>query len=234
MTMVEEEAVPISGLQHVIFCERQAALIHVERIWLDNALTVDGSHLHARVDDEAPRRERRGDLVILRGLPLHSRLVGLIGRADVVELHRVDHDGPDREPARSTAFANLPGRWRPRPVEYKRGRPKTHRADEVQLCAQAMCLEEMFDVEIPDGLLFYGQEHRRVSVRFEGTLRDMVHDAARRLRGLIDTGTTPEASYEERCEHCSLRPLCLPRGTSSGDAMGYVARLIGDDQEPEE
>jgi CRISPR-associated exonuclease Cas4 len=209
----EDELLPVSGLQHLLFCERQAALIHVEQLWSDNALTIEGSHLHARVDEEAPRREVRGDRVILRGLALRSLRLGLVGRADVVELHRC-RPGEDRDDrpglGSAVSVARLPGLWAPFPVDYKRGKPKRDYCDEVQLCAQALCLEEMLSVSILEGALFYGRQQRRHAVAFDGELRQLTEDAARRFHELIATGETPRAAKSPECKRCSLVELCVP------------------------
>ncbi len=138
----EDALLPISALQHLIFCERQCALIHLERQWADNVLTLEGSLQHRRVDRDGPRLEQQGELRIARSMALRSLRWGLTGYADVVELH------PEPEGAR---LAGLKGRWRPLPVEHKRGRPKAGDADRVQLCAQALCLEEMLEVEVSSG-----------------------------------------------------------------------------------
>ncbi len=198
----ENELLPLSGVQHVVFCERQAALIHVEQVWEDNAFTISGRHRHVNVHEEAPRRERRGDLVIVRGLGLRSLELGLSGIADVVEFHRVSSGG--------VTIPGTKGLWRPYPVEYKRGRRKNHRADEVQLCAQAICLEEMLGVPVEEGALFYGKEQRRTTVALDATLRDLTVRAARRFRELVEHGETPPARKEKKCDSCSLVESCLP------------------------
>ena len=146
----ERDLLPLSALQHLVFCERQFALIHVEQVWTENVLTVEGRQLHEQVD--GGEAEARGEVRIARSVPLRSLRLGLTGRSDVVELRR-SADGVE--------IPGVSGRWRPYPIEYKRGKPKPHRADEVQLCAQGMCLEEMLGVEVPLGALFYGTTRRR-------------------------------------------------------------------------
>lgn len=215
----EEQTLPLSGLQHLVFCERQAALIHVEQLWAENASTIDGRHRHRNVHDEAPRRERRGDLLIVRGLALRSLELGVSGIADVVEFHRADEGGVSIPGAR--------GRWLPFPVEYKRGKPKANRADEVQLCAQALCLEEMLEVVLDEGALFYGKVQRRMSVRFDSALRSITQKAARRLHQLVDSGTTPAATKEKKCRQCSLLDLCMPEAmTRRRSARRYVLAVV--------
>ncbi len=212
----EEELLPLSGVQHLVFCERQAALIHVEGAWADNGLTVEGSYRHRRVHDVAPRRERRGDLIIVRGLSLHSFELGLSGVADVVEF-RIATDLEPSGPGGLPPGIRLPGTsglWAPFPVEYKRGRPKSHPADEVQLCAQALCVEEMLGVYIPAGALFYGKEQRRVGVAFSPGLRASTLNAAHRFHELVRKGETPAADRGEKCESCSLVSLCVPEAMS--------------------
>lgn len=204
----EDDLLPLSALQHLRFCERQCALIHVEGLWAENVLTVEGSHLHKKVD--AGPEESRGDVRITRGVPLRSLRLGLIGKADAVELHRLDG-----------------GAWRPFPVEYKRGRPKRDRSDEVQLCAQALCLEEMQETPVPAGALFYGQTRRRMEVAFDAELRAETEAAAARLHELIRGGVTPRARREPKCESCSLLHLCLPDAGGSGrSAVRYLEESI--------
>lgn len=210
----EADLLPLSALQHLIFCERQCALIHVEGAWQDNALTASGSSAHERVD-EAPGESRR-DLRIARGLALRSLRLGLAGRADVVEFHRSE-DG--------VAVEGRRGRWRAFPVEYKRGRPKSHRADEVQLCAQALCLEEMLGGEVREGALFYGKPRRRALVVFDEELRGLVERSAVRLHELVAGGITPPAIYEKKCDSCSLFEICRPKSLSKS-AASYLARSV--------
>lgn len=215
----EDELLPISALQHLLFCERQCALIHLEGIWLDNSLTVEGTHLHRRADD-GPTESRR-DLLIVRALPIRSRHLGLTGRADVVEFGRESN---------ALGGATLPGRegrWRPRPVEYKRGKPKGHRADEVQLCAQGLCLEEMFDVSISAGDLYYGARRRRTEVDFDPELRLLTRERVARLRSLLNGDErVPAARFEPKCESCSLRPACMPSARRS--ARAYLRIELGE------
>jgi CRISPR-associated exonuclease Cas4 len=193
--MEVDDLLPLSGLQHLIFCERQFALIHVEQLWAENALTISGRQLHERVD--LPGHSLGADLRVASALPLRSDRLGLAGKADVVEFRR--EAAPDGGVI-----------WRPFPVEYKRGRPKAGGADEVQLCAQAICLEEMLGLEVPRGALFYGKTRRRKSVEFTPALRSRVKAAARRCRELFDARFTPRVARHKGCDHCSLLELCLP------------------------
>ena len=202
----EDDLLPLSALQHLLFCERQCALIHLEQIWVENPLTAEGRHLHAQADSGI--QESRGDLRIARALPLRSLRLGLSGRSDVVELHRTAE-----------------GTWRPFPVEYKRGRPKSHRADEVQLCAQALCLEEMLGVDVPAGALFYGQTRHRLDVALDAELRRLTEDTAARLHRLIASGITPAPVREPKCDQCSLLPVCMP-AAPAGSARQYLDRCL--------
>lgn len=183
---VDAAPIPVSALQHYLFCPRQCALIHVERIWTEDAATAQGRLLHERVDAGGP--DRRAGVRIERGLTLRSIALGLSGKADVVEFH---------------------GKT-PYPVEYKRGRPKSHRADEVQLCAQALCLEEMFAVPVPEGALFYGQTRKRLTVVFDEPLRALTRDTAAACAAMIAKGRTPAPVKTPACRRCSLFDDCQP------------------------
>jgi CRISPR-associated exonuclease Cas4 len=224
MTFPEDDLLPLSALQHLLYCERQAMLIHVERVWADNPFTVEGKRLHERVDSGTG--ETRGDVRIARGLPLRSLRLGLSGKADAVELHRL----PDGEPG--SRVPGAPGVWRPFPVEYKRGRPKRHRADEVQICAQALCLEEMLGGAVPAGALFYGQTRRRLDVAFDSELRRQTEEAAARLHELFAARITPPPVREPKCDQCSLLDLCLPAAPAVS-AQRYLDRLLRQATQPE-
>jgi len=187
-----DDPIPISALQHAVYCLRQAALIHIERIWEENRFTAEGRVLHAATDEPGGRYSRGVRRV--SAVPLASRRLGLAGVADVVEFHRSD------------------GVETPYPVEFKRGKPKAHRADEAQLCAQALCLEEMTGHPVLEGALFYGETRRRVAVRFDEDLRRLTENAAAALRDLFASGRTPTAEYDRRkCDACSLIDLCRPQ-----------------------
>ena len=190
--VAEDALVPISALQHYLFCPRQCALIHVEGLWSENAATAAGRILHERVD--AGRPATRAGVRIARGLALRSFALGVVGKADVVEFRGTGPSAP------------------PFPVEYKRGRPKAHRADEVQLCAQAICLEEMFGVDVPSGALFYGTTRRRLDVQFDSELRRLTAEVAMATRDMIRAGTTPTPVYRPAaCNNCSLLSICCPK-----------------------
>jgi CRISPR-associated exonuclease Cas4 len=204
----EDELLPLSGLQHLAFCERQWALIHVEQQWVENRLTAEGRDLHEKAHEQGA--ESRGGIRTCRGLLIRSLRLGLSGKADVVEFH-AQPAGPDR----------------PFPVEYKRGRPKPDRCDEVQLCAQALCLEEMLGVEVPRGAIFYGQPRRRMEVAFSAELRQETEALAARMQALYASRTTPAAAYSPKCERCSLLDICLPASAGAHKAVrSYVRRSL--------
>jgi CRISPR-associated exonuclease Cas4 len=212
----EDDLLPISGLQHLMFCERQWGLIHIEQIWEENRLTAEGRVLHERA--HASGSDSRVVTRTARGLRLHSLRLGLVGQADVVEFHRAV-DG--------IALPEVEGLWRPFPVEYKRGRPKRDACDEVQLCAQALCLEEMFHREIGEGALFYGEPRRRHPVAFSAVLRDRTQALTARMHALYRAGKTPSAAYEPKCERCSLVARCMPRLLSKPPGVArYLARAL--------
>jgi len=205
-----DDLLMISALQHYAFCPRQCALIHIEQIWRESGRTAEGRIMHERVHEES--RASRGDIRIEHGVSLRSLRLGLIGKADVVEFHRQ----PD-------------GSWLPFPVEYKRGKPKADDCDKVQLCAQAICLEEMLSVAIPEGALFYGQTRRRLDVVFDDTLRRETEETARLTHALITSGRTPQPVYEKRCESCSLMADCLPKTLQQRRSVkGYLTRILGE------
>lgn len=190
----------LSELQHFAYCRRQWALIHIEQQWQDNTRTVDGHLMHERAHDEK-QVEKRGDTLIMRGLRVRSERLNAVGICDVVEFHQDEAGVP---------LKGYPGRWLPYPVEYKRGKPKPHDADELQLCAQAMCLEEMLLCEIPEGSLYYGETRRRQRVTLDAELRDRVEAMLTEMQQYIRRGYTPRAKPNKGCNACSMKELCLP------------------------
>ncbi|MBD3168468.1 MAG: CRISPR-associated protein Cas4 [candidate division Zixibacteria bacterium] len=218
----EDDYLPIAALQHLSFCERQWGLIYLENVWADNILTADGKNLHEHADEEMT--ESRVDVVIARGLRLSSPKMGLSGIADVVEFHEVpeeeSHDG-------AITLDGLSGKWRPYPVEYKRGKPKLDHCDLVQVCAQALCLEEMTGADIPEGAIYYGKPKKRTIVRFDDKLRSETTHLAERLHRLTKIGRTPLAKYEKKCRSCSIYDYCLPKATySSEKARRYISSAL--------
>ena len=207
MPYSEDDLLMLSALQHILFCERQCALIHIEQIWVENLYTAQGRIMHERVDKTG--RESRRDIRLEFGVPLRSLKLGLIGKADMVEFHRQED-----------------GSWLPFPVEYKRGKAKKENWDKVQLCAQAICLEEMLAVTVPEGALFYGKNRRRQSVIFDDNLRDETTQTAGRLHALIDTAITPPAIYSKKCDTCSLFGLCMPKIASGKQSVEKYLRSM--------
>jgi len=203
----EDDLIMISALQHYVFCPRQCALIHIEQVWTESGLTAEGRIMHEKVHEE--QRESRGSVRVEYGIPLRSLRLGLIGKADVVEFRKVD-----KAP------------WQPFPVEYKRGKPKPDHCDTVQLCAQAMCLEEMLSVAVPRGALFYGKTRRRSDVVFDEKLRRETEETVEKARDLIMSGITPPPVYAKRCESCSLIGNCMPKKIEKGlSVKRYLARI---------
>ena len=209
----ERDLLPLSALQHLLFCPRQCALIHLEGVWLENRFTAEGRILHERV--HSPGAERRGQVRMEFGLPVRSLRLGLSGMADVVEFHA---------PSDASSEAD---RETPYPVEYKRGKPKKDESDLVQLCAQALCLEEMLGVPVPEGALFYGRERHRTIVHFTKEIREVTEATAHRLHELVAFGRTPSPEYGKKCQTCSLRDACLPRPCSGKVSVSrYMASAL--------
>lgn len=205
----EADYIMLSALQHYQFCPRQCALIHIEQQWTENRYTAEGKVLHERAD--SGRSQQQGGVRIVRSLPISSQKYGLSGQADVVEFH---------------ADGNV------YPVEYKRGRPKQDRCDEVQLCAQAFCLEEMLAVSIASGALFYGQRRRRKEVLFDSGLRELTLDIILATRQMIAVGRTPAAVYGKKCDSCSLLQSCLPKICSAERSVRrYLSSMLRGDNE---
>lgn len=198
--------VPISALQHYVFCRRQCALIHVEGHWLDNRFTAEGTAIHENVDELARRNESRGLVRVARGLELRHVEIGVYGRSDVVEFHGVN------SPSAESSAEHAP--WVAHPVEYKRGSPKSHRADEVQLCAQGLCLEFMKSAIVPRGSLYYAKRRRRTIVEFDEVLRALVVSTAAEVREMLRDRRVPRVRRERKCDRCSLFAVCLPDVTS--------------------
>lgn len=200
----EDLLLPISALQHYLFCPRQCALIHVERLWAENTATAEGRILHEKAD--TGRTDRRGGLQTLRSVQLRSFALGIAGVADVVE-------------KRGDALT---------PVEYKRGKPKAHHADEVQLCAQALCLEEMFGLPVPEGVLFYGAVRRRHPVVINAELRALTMQVAQDARDMVRAARTPPPVWSAKlCGACSMADLCRPKRMTSPPVVArWLARMI--------
>ena len=203
----ESDFVALSALQHFVYCSRQCALIHIEQIWTENVYTAEGREMHERVDDG--KTSYRSGVRVTRSELLRSAVLGVSGVADVVEWHKLNnHEEPF-------------------PVEYKRGKPKQHDADKIQLCAQAICLEEMLSLRIPSGALFYGQTKRRLDVDFDNALREKTLFAAEGVHDLFRNGITPPPDPGPKCKLCSLKEECLPDViVQSKSATTYLKKLL--------
>lgn len=212
MEFKEEDYLQLAGLQHFCFCRRQWALIHIENQWAENFFTADGNILHEKAHDSG-FRESRGDHITIRGLAIHSARLGVSGQCDVVEFQR-SSDG--------VQMPNQEGVWRPYPIEYKRGKPKESEADMLQLCGQALCLEEMLCCTIPDGALYYGEIRRRVSVSFTPELRSQVESCLMEMHQFHQRGYTPKVKPHKGCNACSLKEVCLPKMLRSKSVSDYL------------
>lgn len=211
-----DDLLPLSGIQHFSFCRRQWALIHIERQWQENVLTAEGRLMHQRTDDPFDT-EVRGGVITARAMPVASYELGLYGVCDVVEF------------TPSADGVNLRGRsgvFLPRPVEYKRGKEKQTECDEAQLCAQALCLEEMFLTEIPTGFLYYGEIRHRVEIPFTPNLRESVRQMAAEMHKYFSRGYTPRVKPGKACRSCSLADLCLPALQNRVAASRYIQQRI--------
>ncbi|MEN6412355.1 MAG: CRISPR-associated protein Cas4 [Veillonellales bacterium] len=217
----EDDFLMLSGIQHMAFCERQWALIHIEQVWSENVRTVEGKHLHERTDDPF-EDESRKTLRVVRAMPLVSHTLGLRGIADVVEFYQ----SKEYEAGKVCRLEDRTGWWRPAPVEYKRGRPKRDDRDAVQLCAQAMALEEMMQVSVVSGFLFYGQTKHRESIAIDATLRQHTVALTQRMHQLFREGITPKAKKGKHCSQCSLVEQCQPYWmTQHRSVEAYLARM---------
>lgn len=210
MQVVQLEPIYLSSLQHYLYCPRQFALIELEDVWLENKFTAEGQVLHQRVNQ--PDKQKRCDVRTAWSLRVSHSGLGIEGVADVVEYHRQ----PD-------------GSEIPYPIEYKRGKPKEHRADEVQLCAQALCLEDMEAKCVPEGALFYGEVRRRHEVVFDVALRALTLDTIRACRDIVQTKQTPKAQYKAtKCRNCSLLEQCHPQDFGKS-ASKWLAQQLAEE-----
>ena len=212
----EADYLQLSGIQHFRFCRRQWALIHIENQWAENSRTVGGEIMHERAHD-SELRERRGDLLITRNMPVASPTLGVSGACDVVEFRRSDH---------GCTIAGESGSFQPYPVEYKHGAPRADTANELQLCGQAMCLEKMLCCDIPCGALYFGETRRRVEVNFTPELRQEVQDCLREMHALYQRGYTPRVKPTKACNACSLKELCLPKLMRTGSVKTYLRKSL--------
>ena len=206
----------LSGIQHFSFCKRQWALIHIEQQWQENLRTIEGEILHEKTHDSSVK-EKRGDLIVSRGMAIFSRTLGITGTCDVVELHK-SLDG--------VSIYGRDGTYMPVPVEYKRGKPKEDESDALQLCAQAMCLEEMLLCVIPNAFLFYGETKRRLKIILDDELRERVRTIFKEMHELYDRRYTPKVKISKSCKACSIAELCMPRLCKNPSAINYMKKNI--------
>ncbi|MDD4009398.1 MAG: CRISPR-associated protein Cas4 [Fermentimonas sp.] len=206
----------MSGIQHFVFCKRQWSLIHIEQQWQENLRTVEGQILHEKTHDDTIK-EKRGDLIISRGMRVFSYTLGITGACDVVELHRAS-DGVN--------IFGRDGTYRPVPIEYKRGKPKENEADVLQLCAQAMCLEEMLLCKIHEAFLYYGETKRRLKITINDDLRERVKTILKEMHELYDRRYTPKVKISKSCKACSLTDICMPKLCKNPSVKSYINKNL--------
>ena len=221
MEYAEDDYLMLSGIQHFKFCRRQWALIHIEQQWAENVHTVVGELMHKKAHDPY-LAEKRKDLLVARSLPIASRKMGISGECDVVEFHRCE-DGVKLHGHR--------GDFSVYPIEYKKGKPKLTEEDRLQLAAQAMCLEEMFSTDIPEGALFYGETRRREVVEITEDLRQEVKNMFQEMHQYFERKYTPKVKYSKSCTACSLKDICLPKLGKSGSVKDYIHQMLKEDEE---
>lgn len=219
MARDDDEYLALSGLQHFAFCRRQWALIHIEHLWKENVLTAEGKVLHERTDN-IQLEETRRNVITLRAMRVYSRTLGLSGVCDVVEMHRVEQ---------GISLHNREGYWQPYPVEYKKGHAKANDCDRVQLCGEAMCLEEMLSCRIDEGSLYYGETRHREKVSLDEALRERVRSLVCEMRSYYDRSYTPKAKRSRNCKSCSLQDLCLAELSEKKNVHQYICEHTGKD-----
>lgn len=216
MEYAEEDYLMISGIQHFKFCRRQWALIHIEQQWAENEHTVIGELMHKKAHDPY-LTEKRKDAIIARALPVASREMGVTGECDVVEFHRCE-DGIRLHGHR--------GLFSVYPIEYKKGKPKATEEDQLQLTAQAMCLEEMFSTQIMEGALFYGKTKRREVVEITEALRREVKETFLEMHQYYERKYTPKVKMSKGCNRCSLKEICMPRLEKTISVEKYISQVF--------
>lgn len=216
MDYKEEEYLLLSGIQHFAFCRRQWALIHIEQEWEENVLTVEGNRLHEKVDNPF-LREKRGDTLYVRALPVHSRELGINGVCDMVEFIQDDN---------GISLNDEEGLYRVKPIEYKRGKPKTHDADVLQLVAQSTCLEEMLATTIHEGEFYYNELKRRETVKITDEMRQRVEAMVKEMHHYYQKRYTPRVKTGKHCLRCSLRNICLPELLDREKVSSYMNRML--------
>lgn len=219
----DDDYLMVSGIQHYAFCPRQWALIHIEQQWQENVLTTQGRHVHERVDEQN-FDETRHDLRIVRSMPIVSERLKIRGIADMVEFKRVIEESRE-----TIQLDGRVGNWTVTPIEYKRGKPKIDDRDIVQLCAQALCLEEMLNGFIPLGVIYYAETRKRERIEITDNYRHRVGEIVTDMRRHYDQGITPKAVYRSHCKQCSLMEACQPKLSAVGakSAAEYIRQSIG-------
>ena len=215
----DDDMLMLSGIQHFRFCPRQWALIHIDQQWEDNVLTMEGHIQHKRVDDPF-YRQKCGDYISLRSVSIASHQLGLYGVSDVIELH------PTEDESNSIKHPKYPGLWLPYPVEYKHGRPKRDEIDEVQLAAQAMCIEEQYGINIPLGAFFYAEIRQRLEIEINESLRNTVKECARKMHEVLSSGLIPPVKQGKHCKKCSLMDICLPQLSECTKVSYYLNKYL--------
>ena len=215
----EDNMLMLSGIQHYMFCPRQWALIHIEQQWAENKLTVEGNILHNNVDNPQ-YRQKNGDTITLRSVHIASKVLGLYGIADAIELYPSD----SKEDA--IQHPSYPGYWHLFPIEYKRGHSKPDERDEVQLAAQVICLEEMYQINISQAALYYHETRHREIITINEHLRQLTHQCADAMHKIFETGFTPKATKIKGCKSCSLVDLCNPELNYRQDVKQYLKKSL--------
>ena len=214
----EEEFLLLSGIQHYAFCKRQWALIHVENQWKENLRTIEGNIFHEFVDDYS-KKEKRKERIMSRGMRVFSRTLGITGICDMVEL-QADPEG--------VSIFGREGTYKITPIEYKKGKPKEDESDVLQLCAQAMCLEEMLLTNIPEAFMYYGELRHRLNVILDNQLRSQVVQVIKEMHDLFDRRHTPKVKPGKHCQSCSLSEICLPTLCTQISAQAYIKKNLSE------
>ncbi|MCR4633492.1 MAG: CRISPR-associated protein Cas4 [Erysipelotrichaceae bacterium] len=217
--MTEDDFLSLSGIQHFIYCRRQWALIHIEKQWQESGDTVQGKLFHHVVEDE-DKKEKRKEVIITRAVRVKSSELKISGICDVIEFHRNNN---------GIKIGSWEGKWIPYPVEYKKGSPKEDDSDILQLCAEAMCLEEMLCCDISEGALFYGEIKRRQIINFDQELKERTKNVFIEMWKYYNAGWTPKQKYGKKCRRCSMYDLCIPKLTNSGTVEMYIEKTINEE-----
>lgn len=225
MVYNDNEMLMLSGIQHFMFCPRQWALIHIEQAWEDNLHTAEGSLLHEHADDPFYRYKNR-DLRILRKVAIASKRLGLYGFSDIVECHRSEHQSSE-----AITLFDSEGYWIPTPIEYKRGKPKSDECDIIQVVAQAMCLEEMYSIEVKQGCIYYDTIRRRETFEITQKLKLKALELSREMHNLMTYGTIPSPKNSpKKCMKCSLYNICMPKSFKLKSVKSYIDSYLNDEE----